>query len=645
MDLDTLVPKDHLLRKIEKVMDYNWLYEQLDPLYCHDNGRPGTDPVVLIKMVLIQHLFGIPSLRQTYREIQVNLAYRWFLGYGLLDEIPHFATVSYAFCRRFPENLTCEIFEHILNKALNNRMVDPSVVFIDGTHIKASANKKKFQKQKVAEAAKVYAGKLREEVNAEREKLGKKPIEDGDDDDDPKPPKGGKPKEKTVSTTDPDCGMFVKGEHERQFAYEAHTACDKNGFILGVEVTAGNVHDSVAWDKVYDEVTAKHDVKFVTMDAGYKTPWIAKKTFDDGRIPILPYTRPTRKRNGYKPWDYTYDPVKDNFICPQGQILRHTTTDRDGKRTYRSTPKNCTACPCKAWCGANEKGQKLLTTHIWQEYLDLAEEVRKNEYARMLYRQRKESIERVFADAKEKHAMRYTHHRGLAAVTRWVRLKYAAMNLKKLANWSWKNSLFLFIGIHFPHFYDKTPVFLKRKQGFFDRLKKEMPLLRHFFFMSIFNGKRLLPCGKGIFPGFYGHFLQSHLEFSKRIQRDHLRQVPHQEQISVPIVYPQKRRVSTGIQKPQVYHSPAFCGGLFLEGHQHPLAPVDSPLDAFADPGFVKIPAGEKDRQDIADDWNDVLMAVHRAQALKNLPRHPDMAMPKPRVISVHLLGQLHGCG
>ena len=193
IDLDTLVPKDHLLRKIEKVMDYEWLYERLDPYYCHDNGRPGTDPVVLIKMVLVQHLFGIPSLRQTYREIQVNLAYRWFLGYGLLDEIPHFATVSYAFCRRFPEELTAEIFDHILNKALNNRLVDPGTIFIDGTHIKASANKKKYQKQKVAEVAKVYSGQLRREVNAEREKLGKKPIEDGDDDDDPKSPKGGKP--------------------------------------------------------------------------------------------------------------------------------------------------------------------------------------------------------------------------------------------------------------------------------------------------------------------------------------------------------------------------------------------------------------------------------------------------------------------
>ena len=155
VDLDALVPKDHLLRKIERVMDYDWLYERLDPYYCHNNGRPGTDPVVLIKMVLIQHLFGIPSLRQTYQRIQDTNSYRWFLGYSLLDHIPHFATVSYAFCKRFPEELAEEIFEHILNKAVNGRMVDPSEIFIDGTHIKASANKKKFQKEQVKKTAKV----------------------------------------------------------------------------------------------------------------------------------------------------------------------------------------------------------------------------------------------------------------------------------------------------------------------------------------------------------------------------------------------------------------------------------------------------------------------------------------------------------
>lgn len=128
----------------------------------------GTDLVVLVKMVLIQHLLGIPSLRQTYYRSCDTIPYRWFLEYGLLDKLPHSAKVSYAFCRRFPEELAAEIFEHILNKVLNNRMVDSSMVFIDRTHIKASANKKKYQKKQV------------------------------------------------VSTTDPECGMYHKGEHEKR---------------------------------------------------------------------------------------------------------------------------------------------------------------------------------------------------------------------------------------------------------------------------------------------------------------------------------------------------------------------------------------------------------------------------------------------
>ena len=142
VDIDALVPEDHLLRKIEKVMDYDWLYERLDPYYCHDNGRPGTDPVVLIKMVLIQHLYGIPSLRQTYQRIQDTLSYRWFLGYGLLDEIPHFATVSYAFCKRFPEELTEEIFARILNKALNHRISGKNILTLWSSSAKQIEGKK-----------------------------------------------------------------------------------------------------------------------------------------------------------------------------------------------------------------------------------------------------------------------------------------------------------------------------------------------------------------------------------------------------------------------------------------------------------------------------------------------------------------------
>lgn len=453
IDIDQLVPKEHLVRKIEKVMDYEWLYKRLEPYYCENNGRPGTDPVVLIKMVLIQHLFGIPSLRQTWREIEVNNAYRWFLGYSLLDNIPHFATVSYAFCKRFPAELSEEIFSHILNKAINNRMVDASVIFIDGTQIKASANKKKSQKEQVAKVAKAYDEQLRREVNADRETHGKKPIEDNDNDE------GSGLVEKTVSTTDPDCGIFRKGEHKVEFAYEAHTICEKHGIVLDVEVTAGNVHDSLVFDPLYDRVRQKFDTAVIAADAAYKTPWITKRIIDDGKIPSMPYTRSPGIKDGYyRPWEYKYDIVNDNYVCPMGLVLKYGTTDRNGKKVYRSQGKICQTCSARCRCTANAKSQKIVERHLWQEYIEIADQIRRTDLGKETYALRSQTIERVFADAKEKHAIRYTHHRGLPRVTNWVRLKYAAMNLKKLAVWGWYRFVSFHISSVLSLFYVQNPV-------------------------------------------------------------------------------------------------------------------------------------------------------------------------------------------
>ena len=76
VDTEMLVPAEHLLWKIDAAMDFNRLYEMVEPLYSEDNGRPSVDPVVLFKMVLIQHLYGLPSLRRTAEEVRVNVAYR-----------------------------------------------------------------------------------------------------------------------------------------------------------------------------------------------------------------------------------------------------------------------------------------------------------------------------------------------------------------------------------------------------------------------------------------------------------------------------------------------------------------------------------------------------------------------------------------
>ena len=99
--LEELVPKEHLLRKIDAAADFSKIYEMVEDLYSKGNGRPSIDPVVLVKMVLIQYLYGLPSLRRTAEEVEVSMAYRWFLEYGLKDETPHFSTISYNFRHRF----------------------------------------------------------------------------------------------------------------------------------------------------------------------------------------------------------------------------------------------------------------------------------------------------------------------------------------------------------------------------------------------------------------------------------------------------------------------------------------------------------------------------------------------------------------
>lgn len=186
VDTEMLVPQKHLLRKIDAAVDFSRIYEMVEPLYSEDNGRPSVDPVVLFKMVLIQHLYGLPSLRRTDEEVQMNVAYRWFLGYTLQETTPHFSTVSYNFRQRFTVETVDRIFGWILEEIAEAGYLSPKAVFIDGTHIKANANTKKRVKEQVPVAAKIYAEELMEEVNADREAHGKKPF---DDEEPPEPPK------------------------------------------------------------------------------------------------------------------------------------------------------------------------------------------------------------------------------------------------------------------------------------------------------------------------------------------------------------------------------------------------------------------------------------------------------------------------
>ena len=431
--IDALVPKNHLIRKIDAAIDFNFIYDEVAELYSA-SGAPSIDPVVLIKIVMIQYLFGIPSMRQTIREIEVNIAYRWFLGYSFNEKIPHFSTFNKNYERRFKNtDLFTNIFTKILEEADKHGFIDLSELYIDSTHIKASANKRKYTKKEIEIKSKQYQDQLEKEIEIDRANHNKKPLK--------KTEKLPDTKVVVESTTDPDSGMFFKNEKEKCFAYLAHTVCDNNNYILDANITSGNIHDSVGFIDLYSSIKNKYSTESIiaiAMDAGYITPYICKTIFDDNILPTLPYKRPMTKEGFFKKYDYVYDELNDCYICPNDKLLKYTTTNRDGYREYKSNPCDCKKCPSITKCTNSKNKQKLITQHIWQEYVDEANHIRHDSYVKSVYSRRKETIERVFADCKEKHGMRYTHLRGIAKIKMEAMLTFACANLKKMANHLWK---------------------------------------------------------------------------------------------------------------------------------------------------------------------------------------------------------------
>lgn len=291
--VDDLVPPNHILRGIEKAINFDFIYEKVADKYSAERGRPSIDPVILIKMVLIQYMFGIRSMRQTCEDIKYNVAYRWFLGLDLYDNVPHFSTFGKNYSRRFEgTDLFEQIFMEVLFACKRAGYVKEETVFIDATHVKARANRNKKHKANIPKEVMKYTAELAKEINQDRVEHGKKPLDDDHDDEDGNTPP--ETKEVTVSDSDPESGLFVKGEHERQFAYSVQAASDENGWILGYEAFSGNMHDSVSFPAFYEGLDTDK-VKTIVMDAGYKVPHITRQLIKDGIAPVFPGTAPKTK--------------------------------------------------------------------------------------------------------------------------------------------------------------------------------------------------------------------------------------------------------------------------------------------------------------------------------------------------------------
>lgn len=427
--IDSLVPLDHLLRQVDKAIEFTFIREKVAHLYCADNGRPALDPVVLFKMLFIGYLFGIRSERQLVREIQVNVAYRWFLGLTLQEKVPDASTLSQNRRRRFRESaIYQEIFDEIVLQAVRRRLVDGKTLFTDSTHLKANANQHKLRKRVVQKSSRAYLDELEQAIDEDRLDHGKPPLK----------PTLQEPvvKETKVSTTDPESGYMVRAGKPKGFFYLDHRTVDgKHNIITDSFVTPASVHDSIPYLSRLDRQRERFgfEVKEVGLDAGYHTAAICRGLEERKIYGVIGYRRPTHRQGYFRKRDYPYDKQHDHYLCPAGQVLSYATTNRSGYREYKSDPDLCQHCPLLEQCTQSANHVKVLTRHVWERNKERIDKHRLTQRGRAIYTRRKETVERSFADAKQLHGHRYAKMRGLTRVVEQCLLCAAAQNIKKIA--------------------------------------------------------------------------------------------------------------------------------------------------------------------------------------------------------------------
>jgi transposase len=271
--LDELVPADDVLRRVERLVDWAQVRRTAEPFYS-DFGRPGVDPVVLVKVFLVAAIRGIDSMREAMRVARVDLAIRRFLGYGLTERLPHHATFSYAQCVRFASSTVFEqLFTQVLAACREAGLLDGSRLIVDGTHVEASAALKSLRAElevidgggEDGQDQDQDAGVDRAQSAAERPQLTLAA-----------PRSGPTPKRKAsnataTSTTDPDAKLRYKPGHRPHLVHRAQVATDpKSRVIVAVHAERATGHEADSLPVIIDRARwLRHKVSEIVADAGY----------------------------------------------------------------------------------------------------------------------------------------------------------------------------------------------------------------------------------------------------------------------------------------------------------------------------------------------------------------------------------------
>lgn len=427
--LEELVPQDHLLRQIDRHIDFSFIHEEVKHLYCANNGRPAIDPTVLFKTIFIGYLFGIRSERQLVGEVEVNVAYRWFLGLGLTEKVMDASTLSQNRRRRFSgSDIEQVIFDKIVDQAIRQGLIGGQVLYTDSTHLKANANKHRHSVHEVAQTPMGYLSELNEAIDEDRARAGKKPLKHKDVAPEPKATK--------VSDTDADAGYMYRDNKPEGFFYLDHRTVDsQHNLITDTYVTPGNVHDSRPYLDRLDRQGSRFGLhpQWVGLDAGYSTAAVCHGLDQRGIEGVMGYKRPHRAKGMFSKRRFKYDAQRDVYVCPANELLAYTTTNRLGYREYKSDARTCADCALLSRCTRSRNHRKVVVRHLWEGSIEQVDRNRISDWGKHIYGRRSETVERSFADAKQLHGHRYARFRGRDKVMGQCLLSAACQNMKKIA--------------------------------------------------------------------------------------------------------------------------------------------------------------------------------------------------------------------
>ena len=423
--LDEAVPDDHSVKAIAAVLDLSWVHAELAPFYPKI-GRPSIDPVLMVRMLVVGYVFAIRSERALCREVQVNLAYRWFCGLSIEDKVPNHSAFSRARHERFRESdVFRRVFERVVQACIAAGLVGGEGFAVDASLIAADANKQRSvpgsewnkapDPQGASRAVKEYLATLDDAAFGAASDV----------------------TPKFVSPSDPAAQWTGAMRGPAFFAYADNYLIDvKCGIIMDVEASRAIRQAEVGAAKTMIDRTEDRfglKPKRLAADSAYGSgPTLDWLVHDKKIAPHIPVIDMERRKDGtFSRDDFNYDKARDVYICPAGKLL--TTTGRirdDDMRPYRASKRDCDVCPLKVQCCPKDTSRKLLR-NVYEEARDVARAIARSEAFERSCRDRKR-IEMLFAHLKRILRLGRLRLRGPSGAQFEFMLAAIAQNLRRL---------------------------------------------------------------------------------------------------------------------------------------------------------------------------------------------------------------------